>query len=289
MKRISYSLIIIICLLFFSRAVFAETKIDYKGQPVLDSDLDGLTDEGEKQIYRTDSNNPDTDGDGMLDGAEAIGGSSPVDASSPRIKEVVNNNTYKTQKDPSWAWYVIRSVGMVSFLLLYVSIFLGIAIRFPGLRRLINPAYSLDIHRWISVQALFFALVHGIAGMWDKYIDLSLKDVFIPFASSYEPGMMALGTIAIYLMAALIASSYLKNRIPYYLWRSIHSLNVFLYAFALIHAIHLGTDLKSGMTREVFIYGNVFLAALFIISILLRIINSFKSRKLEIYEDIRQD
>jgi len=289
MKRISYSLIIIICLLFFSKAVFAETKIDYKGQPVLDSDLDGLTDEGEKQIYNTDSNNPDSDGDGVLDGAEVIGKSNPLDASSPRIKEVVNNNTYNIQKNPSWAWYVIRSAGMVSFLLLYVSIFFGIAIRFPGLRRLINPAYSLDIHRWISVQALFFALVHGMAGMWDKYIDLSLKDVFVPFASSYEPGMMALGTIAMYLMAALIASSYLKNRIPYYLWRSIHSLNVFLYAFALIHAIHLGTDLKSGMTREVFIYGNVFLVALLFASILFRLINRYRASKIENYENIRQD
>ncbi|NTU66518.1 MAG: hypothetical protein HGB08_01185 [Candidatus Moranbacteria bacterium] len=289
MKKTLYSLSIIICLLFASRVAFAETKIDYNGQPVLDSDLDGLTDEGEKQIYRTDSNNPDTDGDGILDGAEAIGGGDPMDASSPRAKEVVTNNTYKIEKDPSWPWYIIRSFGMVSFLLLYVSIFLGIAIRFPGLRRLINPAYSLDIHRLISVQALFFALFHGLAGMWDKYINLTLKDVFIPFASSYEPGMMALGTIAMYLMVALIVSSYLKSRIPYGAWRAIHSLNFFLYAFSFVHAIHLGTDLQSGVLRTVFIYANALLMALLIMSISLRAFNSYKSRRAENYEDIRQD
>lgn len=289
MKRIMFSMMIVICLLFSSKAVFADTKIDYKGQPVLDSDLDGLTDEGEKQIFKTDSNNPDSDGDGILDGAEVIGKSDPLDAGSPRIKETVTKNTYQTQDDPSWPWYVIRSAGMVSFLLLYVSIFLGIAIRFPILKKIINPAYSLDIHRWISVQALFFALVHGMAGMWDKYINLSLKDVFIPFASSYEPGMMALGTIAMYLMVALIVSSYIKSRISYGLWRAIHSLNFFLYAFAIIHAIHLGTDLKSGAIRTGFIYANAFLVVLLVMSILLRLINRYRNSRIENYEDIRQD
>lgn len=43
----------------------------------LDSDQDGLSDE-EEIFYGTDKNNPDTDGDGYLDGAEVKGGYNPL-------------------------------------------------------------------------------------------------------------------------------------------------------------------------------------------------------------------
>ncbi|MDD5252189.1 MAG: hypothetical protein PHT12_06195 [Patescibacteria group bacterium] len=44
---------------------------------VTDSDGDGLSDSEETQVYRTDSHNADTDGDGYLDGAEVKGGFDP--------------------------------------------------------------------------------------------------------------------------------------------------------------------------------------------------------------------
>ncbi len=43
----------------------------------LDSDSDGLTDYQEINVYHTDPYNPDTDGDGYLDGAEVSGGYNP--------------------------------------------------------------------------------------------------------------------------------------------------------------------------------------------------------------------
>ncbi len=44
---------------------------------VIDTDNDGLSDYEEVKIYRTDSLNPDTDGDGYLDGAEVKSGYDP--------------------------------------------------------------------------------------------------------------------------------------------------------------------------------------------------------------------
>ena len=41
------------------------------GKPT-DSDLDGLTDAYENLVSKTDLNNPDTDGDGVLDGWEIV-------------------------------------------------------------------------------------------------------------------------------------------------------------------------------------------------------------------------
>ena len=45
-----------------------------------DSDNDGITDFDEVNLYKTDINSPDTDGDGVLDGVEIVGGYNPNDA-----------------------------------------------------------------------------------------------------------------------------------------------------------------------------------------------------------------
>lgn len=292
MKKNAYILLIITCCFFVLKPVLAEERIDYKSQPVVDSDLDGLTDEGEKQVYHTDPNNPDTDGDGVLDGAETVGKTDPLDVGSPQSKQVVTNYVHPVNMEPAWPWYIVRAAGLMAFLLLYLSIFFGIAIRFPILRRILNPADSLDVHRWISVQALAFVLIHALGTLWDKYVNFSLRDIFIPFASSYDPGMIALGTIGMYLMVALIATSYLRRFISQNFWRAIHSLNFFLYAFVFAHAIYLGTDLKSGIARDIFIYANAALLILLVISISIRIIDSIRNKKIIFHkndENLRQN
>ena len=52
--------------------------------PSLDSDDDGLTDAME-EIYGTDKNNPDTDGDGYLDGDEIENGYDPLVSGSAKL------------------------------------------------------------------------------------------------------------------------------------------------------------------------------------------------------------
>ena len=47
-----------------------------------DPDGDGLTNYRELVVHRTNPNNPDSDGDGSLDGAEVAAGTDPLDRSS---------------------------------------------------------------------------------------------------------------------------------------------------------------------------------------------------------------
>ena len=281
MKKLLLVIAIIILGSRFNVVLAEAPKLDYGDNPILDSDLDGLTDEGEKQIYKTDPNNPDTDGDGILDGAEVINGTNPLDNTSPSVVKNTTVTQYPQQEREKWSWYLTRAGGLISFLLLYLAIFFGIAIRFPGLKNIFNPIDSYNFHAWISVQALIFVLIHGLVLLTDKYLKFSLKDIFVPFASTYNPEMITLGVLGMYSLIAIILTSYFRKYISYRVWRIAHFLNIALYVIAFVHAINLGTDLKTGLMREIFIGMNVVLAILMVFSLLLKLKSVFASKNNE--------
>jgi hypothetical protein len=283
MKKLLLIIAIIILGTHFSVAKAADApKVDYGNNPVLDSDLDGLTDEGEKQIYHTDPNNPDSDGDGILDGTEVLNGTNPLDNTSP---SAVQNITVKESiqlAGEKWSWYLTRAGGLISFLLLYLAIFFGIAIRFPGLKRIFQPIDSLNLHAWLSVQALIFVVIHGLVLLTDEYLGFSLKDLFVPLSSTYQPELVTLGVLGMYSMIALVLTSIFRKYLSYRIWRVTHFLNIVLYGLAFFHAYYLGTDLKVGLLREIFIGMNVLLLGLMLASMLLKLKNVFVLKENEV-------
>lgn len=182
------------------------------------------------------------------------------------------------EKEVSMYWYATRSSALLAYALLYLSIFLGISIRIPLLNKLIKPVYSYSVHCWISLQALVFVMAHGIFILGDKFMNFKWTNIFIPFypiAENQMPGIslefLALGILSFYLMLILVVTSYLKKVISHTLWRGLHFLNIGLFAIVFIHALYIGTDLKSGPMRYIFIAANAFLVFLFLVNIFIRI------------------
>lgn len=270
---------IILSLFFFGLAKAQQAQlqpatptVDYQGQSPVDSDLDGLTDQAETQIFHTDPQNPDTDGDGYYDGAEILAKSDPLDANSiPGLPSVVQSPLTNSQGDTPWAWYVSRASGLVGFTLLYISIFLGLTLRVPFLRKIFSPLYALQGHRFISVQALLLVFVHGIVLVFDKFINFSLAEVFVPFASHYQPGLVALGILGFYLMLILVVTSYGRKFISPGIWRAVHFTNIILYLVVIFHAYYLGTDMQNPIIRNIFVWANVLLILIMLINMFSRI------------------
>ena len=281
-KKILITIILFFGLLAFHFSFAQEPQLDYKGEVIVDSDLDGLTDLGEKEIFKTDPQNPDSDGDGFLDGTEVVSENNPLDNSSPRTKETIEKIYTSAQGETPWAWYLTRASALLGFLLLYISFLLGLSIRIPVLNKIIKPIYSFEIHCWISLQALIFALFHGLILMWDKFMSFGITNVFIPFYPVVENQMkgidlqiLALGIFSFYIMLILVLTSYLKKYISQPVWRGLHFLNIGLFVAVFIHALYLGTDLKNETFRAIFIIANFLILILVGINLLLRVTKSF--------------
>lgn len=194
-----------------------------------------------------------------------------------------------------WDWYIIRASALIGFLLLYAAVFAGTISCLPGIRRYFLRLRSLNIHCWISLQALVFAMAHATMLLFHRYIRFSWADILVPFHSSYEPLLTALGTISLYLMIILVVTSYARKYMSQKIWRAIHFSNIALYIFTISHAFYLGTDLKSGLLREIFIWANIVLILLLIYNMFYRIWSKIKKREVvceipapKSYENIRQ-
>lgn len=161
-----------------------------------------------------------------------------------------------------WAWYTVRSAGLVGFVFLWLTIFLGLAIRNPWLKKIIAPIYSFDLHCFTAVMAVFWSLVHGTSLLFDPTIGFGARDVFIPFFSQtiiVDARPLALGIVAFWMMVVMTITSYLRKHMSHWLWRALHFLNPLAFIFVVIHGYKIGTDIRN------FYIGGTFLASSFML------------------------
>ncbi|MDO8240655.1 MAG: ferric reductase-like transmembrane domain-containing protein [Candidatus Moranbacteria bacterium] len=287
-KIISYSFIVVatFSLLTFSFARAEEDeikKVDYNKEVIVDSDLDGLTDKGEQQIYNTNPASIDSDGDSYLDGAEVLADTDPMDAQDypgHRALDIAKITDAVNQEIP-WAWYVSRAAGILGFIFLWITIFLGLSIRNPLLKRFIEPIYSFDFHCFTAAVAVFWALVHGTSFLFDSMIGFGIKDVAIPFYTQSElihGNALALGIMAFYAMVVMTITSYLRAHMSHWLWRALHFLNPLAFIFVVIHGYVIGTDMKNFYIGSAFLFSSFLLALIYLSSLVFVIVNKFKRK-----------
>ena len=123
---------------------------------------------------------------------------------------------------PQLWWHVARAGGLVAYGLLAASIIWGLAVSTRLLGRWPAPGWTLDLHRYLGGLALTFTGIHLAALLLDSYIQFDLLDLLVPFASTWRPGAVAWGVVAVYLLVAVQATSLARRRLPHRLWRRIH-------------------------------------------------------------------
>lgn len=141
-------------------------------------------------------------------------------------------------------WYLSRSSGMVAWILLVGSLLLGVLLVTRALKPMDRPAWLLALHRWVSGLAVIATALHLGALVADNYVDFTLVDLLVPFASRWKPEALALGVVAMYLLVLVQVTSLLMARIPKRLWRGIHFSSYAMVWLVTVHAGMAGTDVK---------------------------------------------
>ena len=150
-------------------------------------------------------------------------------------------------------WNVARTGGFTAYILLTLSVALGLALTLhwqtPRWPRIINN----ELHNFLTLLALIFVGIHVLAVWLDPFTHFGWSEMLIPFVSHYRTIWMAFGIVALYLGLAIGLSTWLRPLIGYKWWRRLHVLTLLILAMTTIHGIATGSDTRTWWGAAIYI------------------------------------
>lgn len=143
-------------------------------------------------------------------------------------------------------WYTARASGIVAWALASLAVIGGLQLSTRLVRRP-APAWMLDVHRFAGGLAVAFVGVHLLGLAADDFIGFGPADLLVPFISSYKPGAVALGVVAMYLLLAVELSSLAMRRVPRRTWHAIHLSSYVVFVTGTVHGLTAGTDRRNAV------------------------------------------
>jgi sulfoxide reductase heme-binding subunit YedZ len=147
---------------------------------------------------------------------------------------------------PSPLWYLTRGTGLVTVVLLTVSVVLGIV----QVRRWApggSPRFALvTLHRTTSLLVVALLAVHVATAVLDRFAPIRLIDAVLPFAGRYRPLWLGLGALAHDLLVTHTLTSLVRHRLGLRAWRGVHWLAYACWPVALVHGWGTGSDARTG-------------------------------------------
>ncbi|MCE0768220.1 ferric reductase-like transmembrane domain-containing protein [Pseudonocardia kujensis] len=139
-----------------------------------------------------------------------------------------------------WTWYASRAAGLVSLVLLTVTVLLGIA-GTTGAATARWPRFAVArLHRNLSLLGPAFVALHVLTAVLDGYVPIRWLDVVVPFGSAYGPFWLGLGAVALDLLLAVITTSLLRARLGLRAWRAVHLSAYACWPLAVLHGWGIG-------------------------------------------------
>ncbi|WP_322511663.1 hypothetical protein [Chloroflexus sp.] len=145
--------------------------------------------------------------------------------------------------EPKAYWYLARSSAIAAYVLLWLSMVFGLLMTNRMARLWPGGPGAFDLHQHTSLLGLAFALFHALMLLGDRYVNATLAQILVPFGySGYEPLWVGLGQLALYGMAIVGLSFYVKQWLGRTMWRIIHFLSFAIWLLSLLHALFSGSD-----------------------------------------------
>lgn len=145
-------------------------------------------------------------------------------------------------EDTKLAWHLVRSSGIVAYVLLLGSTLWGLFISAQFVKDWSPGVVSLTLHSTISWLALVLGLIHALLLLFDEYFAYTLGDLFVPFMGPYRPEAVGLGTLAFWIIILVTLSFPFKKRLGHALWKKLHLASYAAFGLVSLHGLFAGTE-----------------------------------------------
>jgi sulfoxide reductase heme-binding subunit YedZ len=139
-------------------------------------------------------------------------------------------------------WILLRAAGIGAYLMLFLSVAWGLVSTTSLVTKHVSKRSSTLFHQFCATVGVALILVHVILLVVDSYMPFRWLDVLVPMRSSFRPGAIAMGVVAMYGAVIVLVSSWLRKPLGTKIWRAIHLLSVPAFTLALAHGVFAGTD-----------------------------------------------
>lgn len=153
--------------------------------------------------------------------------------------------------NPQVWWYASRASGIVAWILITASVMWGLTLSTRVLGKKATPAWLLDLHRYLGGMAVVMTGIHLLGLVADSYVYFGWKEILVPFAAQWQPGPVAWGVVAFYILVTIEVTSLMMKKMPKRAWRVIHQTSWILFGIVTIHGLQAGTDVKNPAYRWV--------------------------------------
>jgi predicted ferric reductase len=154
---------------------------------------------------------------------------------------------------PKVYWYLSRATALTSFILLWLSMAVGISITNRLAKLWPGGPTAFELHEFLSLLGIAFALFHGVILMGDRFIQYHLSQILVPFTSQqYKPFWVGLGQLSFYVWGIVVISFYIRKFISTRAWRLIHYATYLIFVLALVHGLLSGTDSNLGWVNMLY-------------------------------------
>ena len=142
----------------------------------------------------------------------------------------------------TWLWYLSRASGLASLVLLTAVLVLGLVTAGRRAARPLQQTMTTGLHRSLALGSVTFLTLHVVTAIVDSYVPISWWAMIVPLGSDYQRSWVALGTLALDIIIAVVVTSLLRHRLPERAWREVHTLAFLLWPLALLHGYGMGTS-----------------------------------------------
>jgi predicted ferric reductase len=139
-------------------------------------------------------------------------------------------------------------VGLVAVGTITLNMLLGLlmAFRYSPYRSWPHHRFNyFRIHNWTGYFALSVSILHPTILLLNKNPRFRILDLLYPVHSPAQPLDNSIGAIALYLLAFVIITSYVRIRLGRHLWKSFHFSIYFAAAALFWHSLFTDPGLKN--------------------------------------------
>jgi cytochrome b561 len=179
----------------------------------------------------------------------AVGGTAPMAARG--LADVVAANP------DGLVWLFTRLFAFLSYLAVAGSVIYGLLLSTKLLDAIAHRPISFSLHQDLAAFGLGLAGIHAMLLGLDHTVPFSIAQILVPGLAPHAPLAVGAGQVALYLMAAVTATFYLRKHIGQRAWRLFHYVTFLAFAGATVHGIASGSDSNAFWAEAMYVSAGV--------------------------------